>query len=252
MNQTIHTIIIDDESSSLEKLREDLSQWPEIKTIATFPSGKSAKKFIIEKQPDLLFLDIEMPEMSGLQLLHEIKNDIENMRIVFYTAHNKYLKDAIRMSAFDYLQKPYLQEELSQIIDRFQTTLPSDRNKIDQSLRLLLKHENKFAVQAITGLMLVKCEDVLYFKYLKEQRCWQMFFVNNTTYKLRTNISAKDLTTLSTSFLQINQNCILNLTYLMSVENKTLKCKLYPPFDETELTASSRYFKKMRDKLDIL
>lgn len=252
MKRVIKTIIVDDDNSAMQKLQEDLSLFPEIKVITTASSAEVAIPLIIKNQPDLLFLDIEMPGKSGLELLNEIKDDIEAVRIVFYTAYNKYLKDAIRVSAFDYLQKPYLPEELSFIIDRIQTGTPSDKKNIEQSIRTLLQHENKFAVQTVTGLMLVKCQEVLLFQYLKDQRCWQMRFSDNNTYKLRTNITAKDLTVLNPSFIQINQNCIINLSYLMSIENKTLKCKLYPPFDNIDLEVSSRHFKKIRDRLDIL
>ncbi len=252
MRKIINTIIVDDDNSALNKLEEDLNLFPEIKVIATASSAEAAKSLIIKNQPELLFLDIEMSGISGLELLNEIKEDIQNVNIIFYTAYNKYLKDAIRVSAFDYLQKPYLPEELSSIINRTRTSIPSDKEKIQHSIHSLLQHENKFAVQTITGLMLVKCYEVLLFQYMKDQRCWQMRFSDNTTYKLRTNITAKELTSLNASFVQINQNCIINLSYLMSVENKTLKCILYPPFDKIELEASSRYFKKMRDRLDIL
>jgi len=252
MKKIINTIIVDDDNSAMQKLQEDLSLYPEIKVIATASSAEAVIPLITKNQPDLLFLDIEMSGMSGLELLNEIKDNIETVRIVFYTAYNKYLKDAIRVSAFDYLQKPYFPEELSLIINRFQTNTPSDKENIEHSIRTLLQHENKFAVQTITGLMLVKCQEVLLFQYLKDQRCWQMRFSDNNTYKLRTNITAKDLIMLNPSFIQINQNCIINLSYLMSIENKTLKCMFYPPFDSIELEVSSRYFKKIRDRLDIL
>lgn len=252
MKEVIKTIIVDDDISALNKLQEDLTIFPEIKIIAGVSSAETARTLITTSQPDLLFLDIEMPGTSGLELLNDIKEDIRDIRIVFYTAYNKYLKDAIRYSAFDYLQKPYLPEELSFIINRIQTSAPANKSHIDQSIRTLLQQENKFAIQTITGLMLVKCHEVLLFQYLKDQRCWQMRFSDNSLYKLRTNITAKDLIALSTSFIQINQNCIINLSYLMSIENKTLKCIFYPPFDEIELEVSSRYFKKIKDKLDIL
>ena len=66
------------------------------------------KKLIAKVQPDLLFLDVELPDMTGMELLQEIRDSVSwNMRIVFYTAYDKYMIQAIREAAFDYLLKPF-------------------------------------------------------------------------------------------------------------------------------------------------
>ena len=71
-------------------------------------------------QPDLLFLDVEMPDMTGLELLQEIRDYVSwNMRVVFYTAYDKYMIQAIREAAFDYLLKPFDERDLKEILTRF-------------------------------------------------------------------------------------------------------------------------------------
>ena len=83
-------------------------------------------------------------------------------------------------------------------------------------------------------------------------RCWQLYLSDRTDYKLRMSVSARDLMTMSVSFVQISQNCIVNLDYLCSIENKSRECHLYPPFDVIELIASRRYFGKVKEWLEIL
>ena len=251
MNKKIRTIIVDDTPTASAKLEHDLKFFPEIEVIECVSSPNVAVKSIVKQQPDVLFLDIEMPGMSGLELLNQIQNDVKEMRVVFYTAHNQYLIDAVRTSAFDYLQKPYLPEELSLIINRLLAD-NSSRDNFSQSFQQFVKKDDKFAIQSITGLMFVKCEDVVLFQYLKEHRCWVMKQTNNMTYKLRTNIGSKELLSLSPSFAQINQQCIINSNYLFSIENKTLKCILCPPFSDIGEVVSSRYYKKIKDNLNIL
>lgn len=253
MNQKITTLIVDDDVTAIQKLSRDLAAFPEIEIRSSWTSAKKAKSAIIKEQPDLLFLDIEMPVLSGIELLKEIKNDIHpHMRIVFYTAYDKYLLDALRASAFDYLLKPYLPEELAAIIHRYRTCMPPPSDKMEQSLLKLLNHHSKYAIQTITGLLLVQSKEVLLFQFLQDLRCWQMELTNHRTHKLRMSTTAKKILEIDSLFAQISQDCIINLNYLMFIENKTLVCKFYPPFDTEERIVSHRYYKKLKDKLEII
>lgn len=250
----ITAIIVDDESACIKTLENDLSRFPEIHIVATCTSPTNAAREIVRLQPDLLFIDVEMPGMSGLELLDRIQADIhQDIHIVFYTAYDKYLLDAIHASAFDYLLKPYKLKELDDLISRLRTHIAKDEKvNIEQSLRKLLIR-NKFAVQTISGLALVKCEEIVLFQYLKEQRCWQMMLASDRKlYKLRMSTTAKDLLGISPSFIQINQDCIVNLDYVCSIENMTLKCEFYPPFTDIELTVSQRYYRRLKEGLEIL
>lgn len=252
MSRTIRTIIVDDIPAAITKLENDLTAFPEIEVIERLSSSKEAVDAIITQQPDLLFLDIEMPGMSGLELLDKIKDEVRGLRVIFYTAYNQYLIDAVRTSAFDYLQKPYLPEELSLIINRLPDNSDCQSDTFSQSLQQFVKKEGRFAIQTITGLMLVKCEEVVLFQYAQKQRCWFMTMQNNAVHKLRTAINAKELLLLCDSFVQINPQCIINLDYLFSIENKTLKCVLCPPFSDINETVSARCYKKLKDNLSIL
>ena len=112
MTNTIKTIIVDDEINSIHNLEEDLKAYPEIEILDTITSSQKAKKSIIQYQPDLLFLDVEMPYINGIELLQEIRPYVRNsMRVIFYSAFDKYMLDALRASAFDYLLKPYQTNE---------------------------------------------------------------------------------------------------------------------------------------------
>ncbi len=101
-------------------------------------------------------------------------------------------------------------------------------------------------------LLLVRCEEIFLFQFLGDQRCWQIVLTSRTTHKLKMSTTAKDLLSINNTFVQISQDCIVNLTYLMFIENKTLRCEFYPPFQEEERIASHRYFKQLRERLDII
>lgn len=246
-------IIVDDEQASIETLQKDLQFFPEIEVLETFTYPEKAARGIIRLQPDILFLDVQMPGLSGVELLRQIQEEIHtDMRVIFYTAYDEYLLDALRASAFDFLLKPYQPKELAFIIERIHTSASKQPGNLEQSLRKLLAQDNKFAIQTISGLMLVKWDDILLFKFLGEQRCWQMELTDRHKYKLRMSTTAKSLLTITPSFIQISQDCIVNLNYLASIENQTLKCDFYPPFSDVEEVVSHRYYRKLKDMLKIL
>ena len=253
MREEITVVIVDDEIASIRNLSNDLSAYSDIRILETTTSVEKARKIIIRQQPDLLFLDVEMPKMSGFDLWQSIRADVHaDMRVIFYTAYDKYVLDALRASAFDYLLKPYLPEELDAVIERFRCVYYRSKVNMEQSMRRLLADDCKFAIQTVTGLLFLKREDVLMFRFSDTYRCWQLYLANRTDYKLRMNISARDLLNMSVSFVQISQNCIVNMDYLCSIENKTLECRLYPPFNDIELVASRRYYGRVKELLEII
>ena len=99
-------VIVDDDDVSLENLSFELGKDDRFSVDGIAHNGKQGRKIITKIQPELLFLDVEMPDMTGMELLQEIRDSISwNMRVVFYTAYDKYMIQAIRESAFDYLAK---------------------------------------------------------------------------------------------------------------------------------------------------
>lgn len=254
MQKTIITaMIVDDDVHSIQTLKQDLATYPEVKLLGTETSVKKAKKSLVRLQPDLLFLDVEFPQSNGIELLQDIRPYIYNeMQVVFYSAFDRYIIDALRASAFDFLLKPYKDEDLSQIIDRVRSESPSTRVGLDQAMRQLLTNEGKFAVQTVDRLLLLRRSEILCFQYLNEIRCWQMTLTNMEHYRLRLSTKASDILGMSTAFIRVNTDSILNIDYLASVENSTLRCVLCPPFEHIELMASRRHFGKIRELLQLL
>ena len=113
-------VIVDDDDVALENLSFELWKDARFYLEGTARNGRKGKKLIMKVQPDLLFLDVEMPDMTGLELLQEIRDYVSwNMRVVFYTAYDKYMIQAIREAAFDYLLKPFDEQDLKEILTRF-------------------------------------------------------------------------------------------------------------------------------------
>ena len=120
MKSKYKIVIIDDDELAVDNLVFELKSYPHFSIEGIAKNAINGRKIIFKTMPDLVFLDVELPDMQGSELLNLIRNDITwNMQIVFYTAYNKYMLDAIRGSAFDYLLKPIDKNELANMMKRF-------------------------------------------------------------------------------------------------------------------------------------
>ena len=119
-------VIVDDERTAIDALRRELGAYQELEIKGTANNGAKGKKMIMELRPDLLFLDVELPDVLGLNLLSEMRDEVLwDMKVVFYTSYDKYLLQALRESAFDFLLKPFETEDLKVVIERYRKAVAS-------------------------------------------------------------------------------------------------------------------------------
>jgi two-component system LytT family response regulator len=246
-------VIIDDEKECINNLIHSLSKFDELKVVGTSQNPEKGKELIMIHKPDLLFVDVEMPDTTGIELIRDIKDDINwNMQVVFYTAYDKYLLDALRESAFDYLLKPYEEKNFNIIISRFfQYVSTENNNKFKSSAALLYEKDPEyFLLTTIKGYRKIKVSEVGFFEYDSLRRVWSII-LENEQIKLKRNTKASNIIKLSPAFVQINQHEIVNMNLLSSIENK--KCKMLSPFDKCkDLIISRKYSETVEDKFMIL
>ena len=260
----IKVVIVDDEPQSILKLEDDLAALDDFEVIATSSSAMSAKTLVMSMQPDVLFIDVEMPGQTGFEVLQSLRDEMPmDLIVVFYSAFNKYMIDALRASAFDFLLKPYQQEELELIVGRIRQKMEggegassSSSYQNSQNLTglngLLGTSGKRLAVQTISGLLMVKPDDVFCCVFDEDTHLWHLRLANGQIHKLKKQTTAKSVLSLSPSLVQIRQDCIINLDYLISIENYTLRCIFSPPFDQEEVFISRRCYKAVKEKLEIL
>jgi two-component system LytT family response regulator len=135
----IKSMIIDDEKHCCDNLAWQLKQYcPEIELVAVCSSGEKGLFEIRKHQPQLVFLDVEMPEMSGFEMLADL-TDI-NFNIIFITAFNQYALRAIKFGALDYLLKPVDKDELRASVDKL---IKQEQHISLKQLNALLTHTKK-------------------------------------------------------------------------------------------------------------
>lgn len=122
----LKTLIVDDESLARRGLAHRLVDIPDIEIIGEAQNGREALKLIEEKSPDLVFLDIQMPGLSGFEVLQQL--DIETMPIIlFLTAYDEYAVQAFEANALDYILKPIDEERLHQVLEKVRANLSQKR-----------------------------------------------------------------------------------------------------------------------------
>ena len=156
--------IVDDEPLSCESLATLLEQYcPAVKVLDICYSASAALKCIQKNPPQILFLDIEMPQMNGFELLEKLPEI--NFQLIFTTSYDQYAIKAIRFSALDYLLKPIEREELQKAV---QKTLRQLEHPFPQQIEILLQKLNhptislnKVAIPTMEGLQMIFIESVI-------------------------------------------------------------------------------------------
>ena len=166
----IRSIIIDDEPSAVNVLTLLLQKKckDDVEIIATSNSPLEGKALIEKHKPDLVFLDIEMAGMTGIDLLRSFSNP--SFRVIFVTAFDAYAVEAFRLSAMDYLLKPLEGEDVVRSVQKIKTDITKNQNLISiqlQSLEKILLHstvasQNKIGIGMADKIVFVNIPDIIY------------------------------------------------------------------------------------------
>ncbi|GAD00579.1 two-component system response regulator BtsR [Agarivorans albus] len=162
----MRAIIVDDEPLAREELQEMLQSYPEIEVVAQFGNAIECLKHLKQLQAEVLFLDIEMPQISGLELANMIDSD-NAPAIVFVTAYDQFALDAFEQNAVDYLLKPIDSERLCKSIKRLKERLPSIKQTeadaaVNHSYQTMLKEQQLRLIPCYyqQRVKLIRLEDI--------------------------------------------------------------------------------------------
>lgn len=207
-------ILVDDERMSLEVLAIKLRKLaPEIEILATFQSSEEAVVGIRQLKPDVLFLDIEMPQMDGFTLLRRLEP--YTFEVVFTTAYTQYAIEAIRQSALDFLLKPVREIELSSALQRLEKKLLNQQAASNGASPVLsLIQFNKIAVPSLKGVTFVPIQDIVWLESDSNYTVFHLANVNGTLpRKIVASRTLKEFENILTSaqFLRVHRSALINL-----------------------------------------
>ena len=235
------TILIDDERLALELLEKLLNEFPEIQTIGTFTNPIKGLEAIIKLQPDLLFLDIDMPAKNGLEIIHDLRELDIKPKTIFITAHNNFAIQALRESAYDFLTKPIDKDELKESILRFlknksKETINNNENYI--SLLNKLSEGEKVKFNTRSGFILIDPEEIVFLK--AEGNYCNLRLSTGRNEFLALNLGKVERLLNQASFVRIDRSTIININYLKKVNRKERTCDLLTNNETISLKLSKK------------
>ena len=164
--KSISVVIVDDEERAGDALKLMLEKFvPEVTQIAVCTDARQAAEFITQRKPEIVFLDIKMPHLSGFDVLQQMRN--QDFKVIFTTAFNEFAIKAIRFSAFDYLLKPVDVEELINTVNRF-TEQQKEASKQTVLLQNMLNNMQdtaanfRLAIPFKEGVHFIRPAEILY------------------------------------------------------------------------------------------
>ncbi len=213
--EKLTAIIVDDELDSITTLKWELEAFENIiEVIASFQDPIEAVDTIKKECPKVLFLDIQMPKMSGFELLEKVQGYFNH--VIFITAYNKYGIEAIKVSAIDYILKPIEPDVLKKCIDKLNNVLSKD--SMQEQLELLLQQLNdknkidKIALSTVAGLEFVKPSEIIYCK--SDGNYTFVFLKNNKKILVSKTLKEVESSLTQRSFFRIHHSYLVNLNFL--------------------------------------
>jgi len=219
----IRSVIVDDDDFVRTELEKVLSKEfnADIEVIASFASPSVAIDYIKKNQPELLFLDIQMPEMSGFELVDVLPG--KNFEVIFITSYNEYAIKAIKYSALDYLLKPIKTQELKEAIVRYkdktdtiklQTRLSTLKENLlakdESELQLVVSSkqgEHRFAIADI-----VRCE--------ADSNYTHIYLTNQKKYLASKTLSDVEHMLSEAKFIRVHKSHLVNMSHVANLTHQ--------------------------------
>ena len=218
MNKPYTTIIIDDEAPARDGLANLLIEFPKTFNIIDFAkNGIEAQEKIERLQPDIIFLDIEMPECSGFELLAKLKTI---PIIIFCTAYDQYSLEAFETNSIDYLVKPIKLERIAKTVEKLKSF--NKNESTEHLLQIIQEISSRKEVKQMTSIT-VKKNDTLIFIKLNEIAYFEADNNYTTVHsELGKNLSTESISSLEDklpdNFLRIHRGLIINKDYVNNIQ----------------------------------
>ena len=214
--EKLRVILIDDELPSLENLQHKILEFcPDLEIVAATQKPEIAIKLIGQLQPDIIFLDIEMPRMNGFRMLEEI--EVKDFEVVFTTAYNYYAIDAVRISAFDYLVKPISVNDLQNTVARLMKSAEQNPRQqktdiLSQNISRVHLQNDKITISTIDGVAFYEIGSII--RIESSSNYSKVFFKDGKNILVTKLLKEFEEILSSYRFFRIHNSHLVNLNYI--------------------------------------
>lgn len=235
-------IAVDDEPLALDLVKKFIGQTSFLQLEGSFDNAIQALSFLNQQEIDLIFLDIQMPDLSGMELARilEGKNQARKPRIIFTTAYNQFAIEGYKVDALDYLLKPFSYEEFLKACTKAYQQLEKDSQ---QAPRVQMDIEEKVAyifLKVEYQLVKVLLKDITYVEAYKD---YVKVYLKDKQSPLLSLTSMKSMESLlpESKFMRIHRSFIINLDHIESISRNLVK------IGQAELAVSDNYKDKFME-----
>jgi two-component system LytT family response regulator len=249
----VRTVIVDDEPLGRERIRTLLADDPEVEIVGEASDGEAAVASITKLKPDLLFLDVQMPEMSGFEVLEAVAG-AEMPAVIFVTAYDQYAVQAFQVHALDYLLKSFDRERFGQAVHRAKAEIARGReHKLDERLVALLEDlqeqqgkPDRLIVRSAGRIMFLRVEEIDWIEAADNYVC---LHVGRESHLLRGTMASIEQRLDARKFLRIHRSTIVNLDRVKELAPLFHGDYAVRLRDGTELVLSRNYREKLQEPL---
>ena len=243
--------IIDDEPPAREIIRDFLQTYPDIEIAGEFADGFSGLKAIQEMQPDLIFLDIQMPKLTGFEMLELLD---QPPVIIFSTAYDQYAISAFQLNATDYLLKPYPRERFDQAVGKALAILSAGNNE-QQSVHRVLQtmdekpeYLNRVAVKVRHKVYVIPVAEI---RYMEADGDYVTIHTGEEKYLKEKTMKYFESHLDPAIFVRIHRSTIINIDYMDKLEYYDKESHVVLMKDGTRLKASTSGYKTLKKTLKL-
>jgi two-component system LytT family response regulator len=241
----ICTLVVDDEAPARRRIKKLLSEFPEIEIVGECEDGLQAVKFIRERPPDLLFLDIQMPRLDGFGVISEVGAG-KVIAVVFVTAYDQFALRAFESHALDYLLKPFHRERFHQALERAKTQITLARaGVLDDRLQSLLrdlKGENTYVtrleIKSVGRTIFIPVEDI---DWIEADSNYLWLHTGKERHLMRETLGAVENRLDPTEFTRIHRSTIVKIDHVREMRPLVSGDQLVILRDGTKLEMSRTY-----------
>jgi len=210
-------VLIDDEINASKMLEMELnSAFPSIRVLEKFQNPIKAISFITEHKPDLLFIDIEMPQLNGIDFVKQV--DTSFSKVIFLTAYRQYAVEAVKSHAIDYLLKPLDSEELKTTVERA-IKLINEKPEVDleEILKKLKGNVGQLKIPTTNGFAFLKLDDII---YCQSDSNYTHIFTTEKEYLVSKTLKSIQESLPESDFLRIHNSYLVNTSHIVEYTRK--------------------------------
>jgi two-component system LytT family response regulator len=237
----IEALIVDDERLARQRLRRLLDTEPDVAVVGECASGREAVEFLERQPADLIFLDIQMPEMDGFAVVEQIVKDRQVM-VVFVTAHAGHAVRAFDVNATDYLLKPFDRERLERCLERVR----AQREALGPDAGPGRPRPHRLAVRSAGKVFFVKMDDI---DWVEAADNYIVLHVKNETHILRETMNSIQTRLDPRKFVRVHRSRIVNIERIKQLEPSAHGEYAIALHDGTRLTLSRSYREKLMEAM---